>query len=193
MSILEADEVTKLIRKLVKSNSAASLHNYSEVFTSGQVAKFFERQNIDYTRHKLNKLLRKGMLPKQNSQRDFTREHLVVLAAYDFFSQAYSMEEVWRIFEPLFDGVSPEAYKNLKLPEIYTKFFELYQEQAANQIKMFAESLEKLQSTVETIGFEDVEEADSYKGEVLDLMTILLLMSQSVINNQLISLLKGNQ
>lgn len=90
----------KMVLDIQENNPLKALSNYNQRMTVSKVVKFFERQNIFFTKTMLQNYVRIGILPELIEKRYYMKNHLIILVLIENFKYTFSLDEIKNFFEP---------------------------------------------------------------------------------------------
>jgi hypothetical protein len=147
-----------------------------------QVTTFMDNQLHATKRHEDDKILTKTMInnyAKNNllpppEKKKYSKEHLLTLIFIYYFKNVLSISDIQSILNPLTDRYFGKS-KNLSLEEIYTRVFQL-EEQQVQRIK---KSIQEEYSISES-AFEDLDNLDEDEADFLQKFTFICLLNFDV-------------
>jgi hypothetical protein len=147
-----------------------------------QVTTFMDNQLHATKRHEDDKILTKTMInnyAKNNllpppEKKKYSKEHLLTLIFIYYFKNVLSISDIQNILNPLTDRYFGKS-KNLSLEEIYTRVFQL-EEQQVQRIK---KSIQEEYSISES-AFEDLDNLDEDEADFLQKFTFICLLNFDV-------------
>ncbi|WP_373897244.1 DUF1836 domain-containing protein [Haloimpatiens sp. FM7315] len=143
-----------------------------------QVTSFFEDKLSYLKRDKDEKILTKTMinnyakgkilLPVKNKK--YTKENIMLLTLIYNLKQILPINDIGKLFEPIFKGVEEEEEGKKYLQSIYTNFLDMQNDRGEEIKRNFEEKLTQITSN--SFGFKDEKE----ESEKL-ILSVLLLIS----------------
>lgn len=151
-------------------NPLDNIHNYNDKMTISQVVRFFERQDIHFTKTMIQNYVRHSVIPPPHEKRYYTKEHLIMLVIIDSVKEVYSLEEIKNIFPPA--PLAADNENGASMTELYAQLLQIYQSAVKDWIASVPNLMEKAAVHIRNSGMEGNRKAQ-------DRMTVYMLMAQS--------------
>jgi len=109
------------------SDPLRNIRSYNDEMTISQVIRYFERQNVVFTKPMIQGYVRAGLLPMPKEKRYYTRGHMVLLALIEGLKKGFPAEEVKRLFGALdiYGGGGDFADKSEEMLAVYGAYISL--------------------------------------------------------------------
>lgn len=151
-------------------NPLKTLDNYNPRMSVSKVVKFFEKQNIFFTKTMIQNYIRIGVLPELEERRYYTKKHFILLVLIENFKYAFSLDDIKSFFEPFLDAEKSDL---IDIEEFYNTYL-------LNKKK--EEDIMQLHLKKIYLNFDDFK--DKPKDEKI-LLTSLSLMTKASVSKKL--------
>lgn len=181
---IESDKLMLLANRIIDSGEQVKIATLSDELTISQVVKFFERQGRSFTKTMIQNYVRVGVLPPPLEKRNYTKNHLVLLALIDELKAIYSLEEIRTVLAPIRNN--PDVFDDdmIKTTDIYMNYLAMRREALLKWKDSLPELLDRINLT---LGEDGVKEGE--RGTAAAFMATLTVMAETIAMRDLANLL----
>lgn len=176
------DNSLREIRKAISvEHKIIDLHSFNEEMTISQVVKFFEKNGYTFTKTMIQNYIRIGVLPSPVNKRNYTKNHLLLLALIYRLKTVFSLEEIKEVLMPILDENSTHEDDLIQTERLY----EIYHFLHTNALSHWGESLHE--DMVGINSFLEKEKGNiKNNNQVAEVMMVFTLMAQMAATKELI-------
>lgn len=173
--LLEISEDISIEHKIIK------LHSFNEEMTISQVVSFFKRKGYYFTKTMIQNYIRIGVLPPPVNKRNYTKNHLLLLALIYRLKTVFSLDEIKQVFMPILKQSDTFEDDLIKTEQLYDTYHSLHTKALNHWGKSLPEDIARVNQFIEK---EKIDARDSE--HVGAFMMVLTLMTQMIATKELI-------
>lgn len=158
------------------------LHSFNDEMTISQVVSFFERNGYSFTKTMIQNYIRIGVLPPPVNKRNYTKNHLLLLALIYRFKTVFSLDEIKEVLMPIL-GKSDTFEDGFIETE---RLYEIYHTLHTNTVSHWGESLPEDMGRINKC-LEEEKLDINHSQDVSAFMVVLALMTQMIATKELIN------
>lgn len=98
---LTDDKLHEIRKAISVEHKIIDLHSFNEEMTISQVVKFFEKNGYIFTKTMIQNYIRIGVLPSPVNKRNYTKNHLLLLALIYRLKTVFSLDEIKEVLMPI--------------------------------------------------------------------------------------------
>ena len=173
--LLEISQAISIEHKIIE------LHSFNEEMTISQVVSFFKRNGYFFTKTMIQNYIRIGVLPPPVNKRNYTKNHLLLLALIYRLKTVFSLDEIKEVLMPILKQSDTFEDDLIKTEQLYHTYHSLHTKALNHWGKSLPEDIARVNHFLET------EKIDITDGEhVGAFMMVLTLMTQMIATKELI-------
>lgn len=184
----DKDKITLLSANIASVNILTNIESYNDEMTISQVVRFFDRHGLNFTKTMIQNYVRVGLIPPPVEKRYYTKKHLILLSIIDSLKDIYSLEEIGKLFKPIFNDLDTFDDDVMDIGIIYNEFYKFFQKSINDWAQNLPELLKDVSKTAnESVSsLEDVDKASFF-------LSLMALMTQSIATKQLAKIIMKEQ
>lgn len=173
--LLEISQAISIEHKII------DLHSFNEEMTISQVVSFFERNGYYFTKTMIQNYIRIGVLPPPVNKRNYTKNHLLLLALIYRLKTVFSLDEIKEVFMPILKQSSTFEDDLIETKRLYETYHSLHTKALNHWGKSLPEDITRVNQFIER----EKIKADE-REQVSAFMMVLTLMTQMIATKELI-------
>lgn len=178
------DEILNIASIVGSNNILSDLHTFNDEMTISQVVRFFEKNNLIFTKTMIQNYVRIGVIPPPEDKRYYTRKHIVLLSLINSLKNIYSLDEIKLVFDPVLKDPSTFDDDMMDITLIYKIYSDIYKDTLKNCENNLPYITNKIENIIKE---ENINENDSKIIGVF--LTIINLMAQSIAIKKMVTAL----
>ena len=173
--LLEISQAISIEHKIIE------LHSFNDEMTISQVVNFFERNGYSFTKTMIQNYIRIGVLPPPVNKRNYTKNHLLLLALIYRLKAVFSLDEIKEVLMPILQKSNTFEDDLIETEKLYGIYHSLH----TKALSHWGEALPKDITWVNE--FLEKEKIDiNHNQHVGAFMIVLTLMTQMIATKELI-------
>ena len=178
-SSLTQDRLLEISKAISVEHKILELHSFNEEMTISQVVSFFKRNDYYFTKTMIQNYIRIGVLPPPINKRNYSKNHLLLLALIYRFKTVFSLDEIKEVFMPILK--QNDAFENdqVKTDRLYDIYHNIHTQALNHWGKSLPEELGQVNHFIEK------EEINHNYAKAV--MVVLTLMTQMIATKELIN------
>jgi len=178
---LTEDKLLEISQAISIEHKIIELHSFNEEMTISQVVSFFKRKGYSFTKTMIQNYIRIGLLPSPVNKRNYTKNHLLLLAIIYRLKTVFSLDEIKEVLMPILKQSDTFEEDLIKTKQLYNTYHSLHTKALNNWGKTLPEDIARVNHFIET---EEIDIKDSK--HVGEFMLVLTLMTQMIATKELI-------
>jgi len=180
-NFLTQQKLLEISQNISIEHKIIELHSFNEEMTISQVVSFFKRNGYYFTKTMIQNYIRIGVLPPPVNKRNYTKNHLLLLALIYRLKTVFSLDEIKEVFMPILKQSDTFEDDLIKTEQLYDTYHSLHTKALNHWGKSLPEDIARVNQFIETekIGTGDSEHVGAF-------MMVLTLMTQMIATKELI-------
>lgn len=168
------EEIISISKKAASDCHLTQLSTFNDEMTISQVVRFFEKNNVLFTKTMIQNYVRIGVLPPPEQKRYYTRRHLILLSLIDSLKSIYSLEEIKQVLLPILKNTQTFDDDMIDVTKIYEEYSKVFSDSIVKWVKNMPEEIKKISEITEK--YTDITEDK----KIMDnFMILITMMAQS--------------